>query len=68
MLSLMHIVVKAQHYFVTSSCMLLDEKTVPEIWLNLGLNLTIFRGTGPRFLYVGFYPLYLCVCRLGVGM
>ena len=27
--------------------MLLDEKTVLEIWLNPGLNLTIFRGTGP---------------------
>ena len=28
--------------------MFLDEKTVLEIWLNPGLNLTIFRGTGPR--------------------
>ena len=27
--------------------MFLDEKTVLEIWLNPGLNLTIFRGTGP---------------------
>ena len=26
-----------------------DEKTVLKIWLNVGLNLTIFRGTGPRF-------------------
>ena len=30
--------------------MFLDEKTVLEIWLNPGLNLTIFRGTGPRTL------------------
>ena len=29
--------------------MFLDEKTVLEIWLNPGLNLTIFRGTGPRY-------------------
>ena len=26
----------------------LDEKTVLEIWLNPGLNLTIFQGTGRR--------------------
>ena len=48
MLSLLHLVVKAQQYFVTSNCMSLDEKILLEIWLNLGLNLTIFRGTGPR--------------------
>ena len=48
MLSLLYLVVKAQQHFVTSSCMFLDEKTVLEIWLNPGLNLTIFRGTGPR--------------------
>ena len=47
--SLLFLVVKAQQYFVTSSCMLLDEKTVLEIWLNPGLNLPIFRGTGPRW-------------------
>ena len=29
--------------------MFLDEKTVLEIWLNPGLNLTIFRGTGTRW-------------------
>ena len=33
---------------VTSSYIFLDEKTMLEIWLNPGLNLTIFRGTGPR--------------------
>ena len=47
MLSLLYLVVKAQQYFVTSSCIFLDEKTVLEIWLNPGLNLTMFRGTGP---------------------
>ena len=47
--SLLFLVVKAQQYFVTSSCMLLDEKTMLEIWHNPGLNLPIFRGTGPRW-------------------
>ena len=28
--------------------MFLDDKNVLEMWLNPGLNLTIFRGTGPR--------------------
>ena len=48
MLSLLYLVVNAQQYFVTSSCMFLDEKTVLEIWLNPGLNLTIFQGIGRR--------------------
>ena len=39
---------KGSTFFVTSSCMLLDEKTVLEIWLNPGLNFTMFRETGPR--------------------
>ena len=40
-------VLKARQYFVVSSCMFLDEKTVlGEIWLNAGLNLNIFLGTG----------------------
>ena len=43
-----YLVVKTQQYFVTSSCMFLDEKTVLEIWLNPGLNLTIFREPGPE--------------------
>ena len=34
--SLLYLVVRAQQYFVTSSCMFLDQKTV---------HLTIFRGT-----------------------
>ena len=50
MLSLLYLIVKAQQYFVTLSCIFLDEKTVLEIWLNPGLNLTVFRGTGPRLL------------------
>ena len=32
-----------------------DEKTVLKIWLNVGLNLTIFRGTGPRSTKYCFY-------------
>ena len=50
MLLLLYLVVKAQQYIVTLSCMFLDEKTMLEIWLNPGLNLTIFRGTGPRLI------------------
>ena len=45
MLSLLYLVVKTQHSFVTSSCVFLDEKAVLESWLNPWL---IFRGTGPR--------------------
>ena len=59
-LLLLYLVIKTKQYIVTSSCMFLDEKTMLEIWLNPGLNLTIFRGTGPRaldlrdlFLYSG---------------
>ena len=48
-LSLLYLVVKDQQYFVTSSCMFLDEENVLEILLNPGLNLTIFRGTGPTW-------------------
>ena len=48
MLLLLYLVMKAQQYFVTSNCMFLDEKTVLKIWLNTGLNLTVFRGTWPR--------------------
>ena len=46
MLSLPYLGVKAQEYFVSSSCMFLDQKTLIKIYLNPGLNLTIFRGTG----------------------
>ena len=41
---------KTQQYFVRSSDTLLDKKTLLEIWLNPGLNLTTFWRTGPRSL------------------
>ena len=49
MLSLLYLLVKAQQYFVTPSCLFLDEKTLVEVWVNPGLDLTIFTGTGPWF-------------------
>ena len=51
MVSFFFFKVKAQQYFVSSTYMLLYKKTLFKIWLNVlnpGLNLTIFRGTGPR--------------------
>ena len=42
-LSLLYFGVKAQLYFVNSSCMSLDKKTLLKIWLNSELNLTIFQ-------------------------
>ena len=48
MLSLLYLRVQAQQYFVSLSYMVVDKKIVLKIWLNLGLNLTFFRGTGPR--------------------
>ena len=43
--------------------MFLDKKIVLTIWLNLGLNLTIFRGTGPRLhMYVTLYKCVNGVC------
>ena len=44
--------VKAQQYFVISRYMFLDKNTLLKIWLNPGLNLTKFRGTGPRKFHV----------------
>ena len=41
MLSLLYLRVKAQRYFVSSSRMFIDTKTLLKIWLNPGLN---FRG------------------------
>ena len=35
MLSLLYLGVKAQQYFVSSSCMFLDKKTLLKVWLNL---------------------------------
>ena len=45
MLSFLFFEVKAQQYFVRSSYTFLYKKTLLKIWLNSGLNLTIFRGT-----------------------
>ena len=50
MLSFLFFEVKTQQYFVSSSNMFLDKKTLLKIWLNPGLNLIIFQGTGPRSL------------------
>ena len=49
MLSSLNLRVKTQKYFVSWSNMFLDKKTLLKIWLNPGLNLTIFGGTGPRW-------------------
>ena len=35
MLSLLYLGVKAQQYFVSSSCMFLDKKTLLKVWLDL---------------------------------
>ena len=35
MLSLLYLGVKAQQYFVSSSCMFLDKKTLLKVWLSL---------------------------------
>ena len=47
MLSLLYLRVQAQQYFVNLSYMVVDKKAVLKIWINLGLNLTFFRGNGP---------------------
>ena len=38
--------IKAQQCLVSSCYVFLDKKTLLKIWLNPGLNLTIFRGNG----------------------
>ena len=43
----MTVSLKAQQYFVSSSYLFLDKKTLIKIYRNPGLNLTTFRGTGP---------------------
>ena len=48
MFSLLYLRVETQQYFESLSYMFLDEKTLLKIWFNLGLNLIIFPGTGPR--------------------
>ena len=65
MLSLPYLVVKAQQYFVTSSCMFLDEKTALEMWLDPELNLAIFPRTGPRLSVV---PWGVIPCIRHIGM
>ena len=40
--------VKAQQRFVSLGCMFLGKKALLKIWINPGLNLTIFWRTGPR--------------------
>ena len=60
MLSLLYVRVEAQQYFVSLPCMFLDKKTLLQIGLNPGLNLTIFQGTGPRVIWrsaLGFHIL-----------
>ena len=42
--------VERHNWFVSSEGMFLDKKTLLKIWLNPGLNWTIFRGTGTRAL------------------
>ena len=62
MLSFLFFEVKAQHYIVSSSYMFSDKKSLLKIGLNPGLNLTIFRGTGPwsRKSY-GLYPSHVAL-------
>ena len=60
MLSLLYHGVKIQQHFVSSSCMLLADKTLPKIWLNPGLNLTIFQGTGPSLFIFHFSGRNTC--------
>ena len=48
MLSLPNLRVKAQQYFVSSSCMFLDKKTLIKIYLNRGINFKpSFEEPGP---------------------
>ena len=57
MLSLLYLRLQAQQYFISLSYMVVDKKMVLKIWLNLGLNLTFFRGTGPRAPSVTLLPV-----------
>ena len=50
MLSSLNLGLKTQQYVVSSSDTFLDKKTLLEIWLNPGLNLTTFWRTGSRSL------------------
>ena len=60
MLSLLYHGVKIQQYFVSSSCIFLAKKPLLKIWLNPGLNLTIFQGTGPALFIFHFCNHNIC--------
>ena len=60
MFSLLYLRGKTQHYFESLSYMFLDDKTLLKIWLNLGLNLIIFRRTGPWYLALDHLMSFTC--------
>ena len=73
MLSILFLRVKAQQYFVSSSCMFLDKETLLNVWLNPELNLIIFFGgnqatalTAPLIHFAAVHPheLYTLHIRL----
>ena len=70
MLSFLIFEAKTQQYFVSSSCIFLDKKNLLKIWLNPGLNLTIFRGTGPWIhkLKIKIYIFFLCLFLFFEGL
>ena len=59
MLSSLNLGVKTQKYFVSSSNIFLDKKTLLKIWLNPRFNLTILGGTEPWRLWFGFALIIL---------
>ena len=64
MLSSLSLEVKARQYFVSSSDIFLEKKTLLKIWLNPGLNLTIFRGTRTWCVWFSEFHSNLTVYRL----
>ena len=64
MLSSLSLGGKARQYFVSSSDIFLDKKTLLKIWLNPGLILTIFRGTRTWCLWFSEFHSNLTVNRL----
>ena len=67
MLSSLNLGEKTQKYFVSSSNMFLDKKTFLKIWLNLGLKLTIFRGTGAQLRLLCMRGTYVATGSRGVS-
>ena len=65
---LVYLGVKAEQYFESSNFMSLDKKTLLKIWLNPGLNLTIFWETGRIWililitLFLSFFSFLNIVC------